>query len=1725
VKEVQSEDEQKATYFHHSSGAETHGSVEAASNLMNSFMMATEDDASEIQPAEPNSNQLNVYQSRLYERCLSSSTIPTQQDKLHHSGVHINVFPAASHNQESLSNTNPLLGQSEKKTFGFRYPYPKMRKLSVPKLNILIMAVGTRGDIQPFRQFGMRLKEDGHRVRLATHELFRSYILEKGLEFYPLAGDPILLSEFMGKTGGSILPLSTEILKEVPKFHTMICDIVSSAWKSCLEPDPKDEDAKPFAADVIISNPVTYGHCHCAEALGIPLHLMFPQPWVPTKAFSHPLSRLSYSKSWHTENYVSYEIVDRALWLTFERDLNQFRVSVGLEPFRLGQYGWNLLNYHQVPFVKMWSPSIVPKPKDWPEHVDIVGSFLDISPSAAPIRNNAGRIIRNNGHIQRTQTATPIRPLPMNLNVSQQQQGSKLVRSRMFDPKVYAAKLEDSLLPVAREPKEVCPELIEFLEKPGCIIYVGFGSMVVPNMEALVALFLEAAALTKVRLLFQQGWSKIDANRFEELAKKAQEKAIRVQSMLHADDLVDGSNSRSNSGDKNSKQTEADSAMNRLEQGGDHILEEPMAHEWQSPIQPQSSNWLFSMIRTAVATTSPLLSGSKNSAVNNSSTAAFKHTKEKIDEWDDLSNDTVFTNTWNWETDAFYMAECPHTWLFQQVSAVVHHGGAGTTSTGLRYGRPTWICPFFGDQFFWGEMMYRRNFGPKPCPVGNLNLMEIVSAFEVLQRESTLRAAEAVGESMAREDGVENAVRAFYQHLPLENMVCEVSLMMAKRNDMCQAVNNDVDSVISVPTELAQVYCVQCGLKMTQENADILHSDAGLHMQDHEILPCCYFDWSIPKPESATDGVVQGVGGYVHEFLEGVADVVYDPVHGGIQHGLQGAATGLVKGLNTFVDRQIQGGAVLMEKIVDGVSQSGKDDDDCENREELHIVRQSPRSKGGVLVHGQQFVQSAKSVAFDWIRAGATVIAGAAPGSSGSANNILYEVSSPTSTIASPHGRPRNRSEATDASQSVAVSAKKKPVRFINHRASAKTLEVRSLRTNIHQQIRRLQEQQRVVEDEKRKKEQANTLFPHWSREKTEGSPLCANQQSEGALFGGQHNQSFIVHSSSFGCIEMQNDSQSGMGLISLLSSSSQQFPSRTMSLSQEIAVNETTSQPLNSVTSTPTRRAPFSSSGARGVSSTITETILERSRENDDTPIFSPSATNHAPQDNLNDSKVVLPAILFQGTVNDALKTSIIVTPLDPFETEPGNEQEFVSNNGNVKIATGTSPAMNLPSLLPIPSTSAGTDGATSSEAADQFVLQSPREDVSPLSESFPSEHLMNDISASENIVEDEPFLLETPGEPFFAETITVEKTSTLSSPKIMSNTMPASLNSSHISLPHPSEPILPDLSMSKLIVCSNPATATASTAIVSHDVLVLTSKSDEQHVVSRMVSRDGDGSENQENKTDIALIVEATIAVSRPDQSQPAPQLMNSSKAPVLFSPDAMEPSPLPIHSVPSYQCQQQLLYGDSPSGNNWDESPIFETPRVHSQGPTPYRTNSQPQEAAMIPTVLFATSSDQGGCGLDVLKSSRYGQLAKFSSFPMIPDNSDRMQSSNVESLEDQVKNYSLSRLQEVKLAFRSARSALCIFDRLSGGHGNGTSLTRIWSEKRFAQVLHHAISRYETIMDSAMNPIGEEVQKVGKDDDLYISPPRRTFSMEDTIIRRLEHREALLKHLLKVLDYSF
>src|SRR5436189_1643306 len=70
----------------------------------------------------------------------------------------------------------------------------------IPRLNIVIQIVGSRGDVQPFISLGQLLKREyGHRVRLATHHTFREFVEENGLEFFNIGGDPSKLMAFMVK--------------------------------------------------------------------------------------------------------------------------------------------------------------------------------------------------------------------------------------------------------------------------------------------------------------------------------------------------------------------------------------------------------------------------------------------------------------------------------------------------------------------------------------------------------------------------------------------------------------------------------------------------------------------------------------------------------------------------------------------------------------------------------------------------------------------------------------------------------------------------------------------------------------------------------------------------------------------------------------------------------------------------------------------------------------------------------------------------------------------------------------------------------------------------------------------------------------------------------------------------------------------------------------------------------------------------------------------------------------------------------------------------------------------------------------------------------------------------------------------------------------------------------------------------------------------------------------
>ncbi|KAL8820755.1 MAG: hypothetical protein Q9191_007451 [Dirinaria sp. TL-2023a] len=454
---------------------------------------------------------------------------------------------------------------------------------SIPVLNIVIMVIGSRGDIQPFLRIGKVLKETyRHRVRIATHPAFKTFVeKDSGLEFFSVGGDPSELMSFMVKNPGLIPSMSTVKSGEIRRRRESMFEMFKGFWRACVNATDDEtivsnrkmmEDAKPFVADAIIANPPSFAHIHCAERLGVPLHLMFTFPYSPTQQFPHPLANIKASNvDANYINFMSYPLVEMMTWQGLGDLVNQFRVkTLGLEPVSTLWAPGQLFRL-KVPYTYLWSPSLIPKPPDWGDEIDIAGFiFLDLASSFRP------------------------------------------------------------------------PEsLSKFLESGPPPVYIGFGSIVIDDPDQFTNLIFEAVEKAGVRALVSKGW------------------------------------------------------------GG--------------------------------------LGGEEN------------------------------------VPDNIYLLEnTPHDWLFPRVSAVVHHGGAGTTAIGLKCGIPTMIVPFFGDQPFWGAMVSKARAGAhRTIPYKDLTVDALADGIQQCLTAEAKSNAQKIARSIAEEgDGAQNCVESFHRHLPLRGEPC-----------------------------------------------------------------------------------------------------------------------------------------------------------------------------------------------------------------------------------------------------------------------------------------------------------------------------------------------------------------------------------------------------------------------------------------------------------------------------------------------------------------------------------------------------------------------------------------------------------------------------------------------------------------------------------------------------------------------------------------------------------------------------------------------------------------------------------------------------------------------------------------------------------------------------------------------------------------------------------------
>ena len=268
---------------------------------------------------------------------------------------------------------------------------------------------------------------------------------------------------------------------------------------------------------------------------------------------------------------------------------------------------------------------------------------------------------------------------------------------------------------------------------------------------------------------------------------------------------------------------------------------------------------------------------------------------------------------------------CPHDWLLPKCCAVIHHGGAGTTAAGLRFGKPTFICPFFADQFMWGFFVERAGVGPKAVPVTKLDANILAEKLKALASPKTQEAASKLAAAMELEDGIQGGLEHWEEHLMKENMLCDVSQMLGEY------------VLARYEMEAAPFFHPSYGIKVSPEVVALVRSK-WTGVQLHGLFPTRNRErtsfWYTAKfrrhavathdvaghIKSVPHGCVAGLLGLIGGVFDAPAQFFYQPDEYARSHGAFGCLFGLVFAAFAAVFYLFSAVLVLFDRVLTGIA-------------------------------------------------------------------------------------------------------------------------------------------------------------------------------------------------------------------------------------------------------------------------------------------------------------------------------------------------------------------------------------------------------------------------------------------------------------------------------------------------------------------------------------------------------------------------------------------------------------------------------------------------------------------------------------------------------------------------------------------------------------------------------------------------------------------------------------
>lgn len=233
-------------------------------------------------------------------------------------------------------------------------------------MRVLIVAVGSRGDVAPFTGLGAALRDAGHQVTVAAYEMFDGLVTGAGLAFRPLPGDPRLLDAANWRRGGTG-PLGAARLIRLAAGHLRELNAGILA-------------AARAGPDVLLLQGVgAFGGYHIAEGLRLPSVGLALQPLSPTRAFPPSVLTARSLGSWGNLALGKATILMGAPVLG--KPVQELRAELGLPPMSTREAIFGAQDAARWPVFHGFSPCVVPRPADWRPGLEVTGYWWPLPPA------------------------------------------------------------------------------------------------------------------------------------------------------------------------------------------------------------------------------------------------------------------------------------------------------------------------------------------------------------------------------------------------------------------------------------------------------------------------------------------------------------------------------------------------------------------------------------------------------------------------------------------------------------------------------------------------------------------------------------------------------------------------------------------------------------------------------------------------------------------------------------------------------------------------------------------------------------------------------------------------------------------------------------------------------------------------------------------------------------------------------------------------------------------------------------------------------------------------------------------------------------------------------------------------------------------------------------------------------------------------------------------------